>query len=153
MDPGIFLLLLLLLLVVVGGPIALFVWLGTKASRADRGVRNLEARVDSLQIEVRTLRDVLRSYESVSTGQPPVAAPPPKPVPTPLAPPVRAATLPPPIGERPPQAVPPRVSEAEETTAAPPPIAPSPSPWEDSPGVSDRPVASPPKVSLPSINW
>jgi hypothetical protein len=66
MEPGIFLLLLLLLLLVVGGPIALFVWLGTKASRADRGVRNLGARVDSLQIEVRTLRDVLRSYEGVT---------------------------------------------------------------------------------------
>jgi hypothetical protein len=40
MEPGIFLLLLLLLLLVIGGPIALFVWLGTKASRADRGISN-----------------------------------------------------------------------------------------------------------------
>src|SRR5258706_16381813 len=98
---------LLLLLLVIGGPIALFVWLGTKASRADRGVRYLEARVDSLQIEVRTLRDVLRSYEGVGTAQPPVVAPPPEPVPTPLPPPVRATPLPPPLGQRPPQAVPP----------------------------------------------
>src|SRR6266481_4993857 len=95
---------LLLLLVVVGGPIALFVWLGTKASRADRGVRDLEARVDSLQVEVRTLRDVLRSYEGVGIGQPPVVAPPPKPAPTPLIPPVRVTPLPPPMGTRPPQA-------------------------------------------------
>src|ERR1022692_3469493 len=114
MDPSIFLLLLLLLLVVVGGPIALFVWLGTKASRADRGVRELEARVDSLQIEVRTLRDVLRSYEGVSTSQPPVAAPPPNRVPTPLPPPVQAVPLPPPMGERPPQDVPLPASEEEE---------------------------------------
>src|SRR6266404_1919065 len=118
MDSSIFLLLLLLLLVVVGGPIALFVWLGTKASRADRGVRDLEARVESLQVEVRTLRDVLRSYEGVGTGQPPVVAPPP------LAPPVRVTPLPPPIGQRPPQAVPGDVPEAEETTAVPPPSEP-----------------------------
>src|SRR6266404_397891 len=117
MDPSIFLLLLLLLLVVIGGPIALFVWLVIKASRADRGVRDLEARVDSLQVEVRTLRDVLHSSERVGTGQPPVVAPPPKPVPTPVAPPVRVTPLPPPIGQRPPQAVPGDVPEAEETTA------------------------------------
>src|ERR1017187_10400480 len=117
MDPSIFLLLLLLLLVVVGGPIALFVWLGTKASRADRGVRTLEARVDRLQAEVRTLRDVVRSYEGAGTGQPPLAAAPPKPVSTPFVPPVRVTPLPPPLGERPPQAVPPFVTEAEETVA------------------------------------
>jgi uncharacterized membrane protein len=150
---------LLLLLLVVGVPITLFVWLGTKASRADRGVRELEARVDSLQIEVRTLRDVLRSYEGVSTSQPPVAAPPPKPVPTPLAPPVQAVPLPPPMGERPPQDVPLPASEEEETTAVPPPIAPPPSeapasPWEDFAPAGERsPAVSPPKVSLPSINW
>ncbi len=158
MDSSIFLLLLLLLLVVVGGPIALFVWLGTKASRADRGVRDLEARVDSLQIEVRTLRDVVRSYEGVSAGQPPVVTPPPRPVPTPLAPPVRVTPLPPPIGQRPPQAVPEQVPETEEAADVPPPIEPpvlqpASSPWEDFPTVSDQPAASPPKVSLPSINW
>src|ERR1039457_5884219 len=124
MDPSIFLLLLLLLLVVVGGPIALFVWLGTKASRADRGVRELEARVDRLQAEVRTLRDVLRSYEGASAGQPLVAAAQLKPVSPPFVPPVRVTTLPPPMEKRPPVEVPPRVPEEEETTAAPPPIVP-----------------------------
>ena len=158
MDPSIFLLLLLLLLVVVGGPIALFVWLGTKASRADRGVRELEARVDRLQAEVRTLRDVLRSYEGASTGQPPVAAAQPKPVSTPFVPPVRVTTLPPPMEKRPPVEVPPRVPEEEETTAAPPPIVPPPleapaSAWEDVSPVSAQPAPRPVPVTLPSINW
>jgi uncharacterized membrane protein len=158
MEPGIFLLLLLLLLLVVGGPIALFVWLGTKASRADRGVRNLGARVDSLQIEVRTLRDVLRSYEGVSTGQPPIVAPPSKPVPTPLAESVLTTPLPPPIGQRQPQDVPPLVTEAEETSAVSPPIAPPPSqapssPWEDFPPANGQTAPRPPQMSSPSINW
>src|SRR6266566_2188493 len=120
---------LLLLLLVVGVPIALFVWIGTKASRADRGVRDLEARVGSLQVEVHTLLDVLRSHEGATTGPPPVVAPPPKPVSTPLAPPVRATPLPPPIGTRPPQAAPVDMPEADETTAAPPPIETPASPW------------------------
>src|SRR5882724_13500643 len=115
---------LLLLLLVVGVPITLFVWLGTKASRADRGVRDLEARVDRLQVEVRTLRDVLRSYEGASIGQPPVVASPPKPAPTPLTTPVKATTVPPPIGQRPSEAVPADVPEAEETEAVPPPSEP-----------------------------
>ncbi len=134
MESGIFLLLLLLLLVVVGGPIALFVWIGTKASRADHNVRTLEARVDRLQAEVRTLRDVLRSYESSSTAPPSIAAPPPKLVSTPVAPPIPVMPMPPPMGQRPPQGVP--EAEEEETTAAPPLIAPPPikaptSAWED----------------------
>src|ERR1019366_5525666 len=149
---------LLLLLLVIGGPIALFVWLGTKASRADRGVRQLEARVDTLQIEVRTLQSVLRSYEGVSPAPPPAAASPPKPVPTPFVPPVPATPLPPPMGERPPQVVPVHEPQTEETMAAPPPIeptAPQPpsTPWEDFVPASERLAASPPKVTLPSINW
>ena len=153
--PGI---ILLLLLLVFGVPITLFVWIGTKASRADHGVRTLEARVDRLQVEVRTLRDVLRSYEGVSAGQPSVAAAPPKSVSTPLAPRVRVTPLPPPMETRLPQDVPPLVTEAEETVAATPPIAPPlseapASPWEDFPPVSAQPAPRTPPVSLPSINW
>ncbi len=140
--PGI---VLLLLLLVFGVPITLFVWIGTKASRADRGVRELEARLDSLKIEVRQLRNELQGRDTVSTSQPP-----------PVAPPVRAATLPPPLGKLPPQPAPPRVLETERPIVAPPPIAPSPapaSPREDLPPVSAQPAPRLPQESLPSIDW
>jgi len=153
MDSGIILLLLLLLLLVIGGPIALFVWIGTKASRADRGVRDLGIRLESLSFELRELRNELRGRGPVSTTQPPAAIPSSEAVTPPFAPPIRAATMPPPLGKRPLQAVPPRVSEVEETTSASPPIAPPPSASEDFPPVSVQPAASPARASLPSINW
>jgi hypothetical protein len=145
MDSAIVLLLLLLLLVVVGGPIALVVWLGTKASRADRGVRELGIRLESLSFEVHELRNELRGRGPVGTGLPPAPAPAPKPVPTSLAPPIQVPLSPPPMGQRPPQAAPPPI--------VPPPSEVPASAWEDLPPVSAPPIASPPKVNLPSIDW
>ena len=143
---------LLLLLLVFGVPIALFVWIGTKASQADRGVRDLEARFRSLQYQLDVLSRELRGRDEAGT------APPAKPIPTPLVPPVRVTTVPPLMGQPPPLAAPAPTPKTEETHAVPPPIVPPVSPppssaWEDYVPGRERPVPSAPTVSLPSINW
>jgi uncharacterized membrane protein len=148
MDSGIIPLLLLVLLVVVGGPIALFVWIGTKASRADRGVSELAARLNTLRVEVNQLRSELQGRPPAGVSPPSTVSPAPKPVISPAIPPVRAVPVAPTIMEAPP-VMPVRVPEPEKTPAA---ASPS-SLWEDFPRQSERPAASPPKVSLPSINW
>ena len=126
-------LILLLLLVVFGLPISLFIWLGTKASRADRGVRELEARLESLKFEVQQLRTELRD-------RPPVGSSPPATVVTPS------------------RAAPARVPEPAVTTGVPPLV--TPPPLKAPPPLRQNVVpisqwagASPPKASLPSINW
>jgi hypothetical protein len=75
----------MVLLLVFGVPIALFIWLGVKASRAARGVQELESRFDALQAEVYSLWRELRTR-----GTAPSAAPTreqPEPAPVPIAPP------------------------------------------------------------------
>jgi uncharacterized membrane protein len=143
---------ILVLLLVLGVPIALFIWFGTKASRADRGVRELEARFASLQYQLDALRNELRNREQVG------ATPPPKPVSTPITPLIRPTTFRPPMEKPLPPAEPVPVPETEESEAVPPPIVapvsqPSSSPWDNSAPVYERPAVSAPKVSLPSINW
>src|SRR5882724_6904824 len=76
---------ILLLLLILGTPIALLIWLGTKASRADRGVRDLEARFASLQYQLDTLRRELRVGKPVEVT-PPAATPSSRPASVPVTP-------------------------------------------------------------------
>src|SRR5664280_494440 len=82
---------ILVLLLVLGVPIALFIWLGIRASRADRGVRELEARFTSLQYQLDALRREVSGRQEVGT------APPLKPVSAPVAPVAPVTVTPPPI--------------------------------------------------------
>ena len=120
---------ILVLLLVLGVPIALFIWFGTKASRADRGVRELEVRFASLQYQLDALRNELRNREQVA------AAPPPKPISIPVARVAPAIPTPPPIREPVPEAVPTHAEEEPERVGRSPSsirlVQPAPSSWDE----------------------
>jgi hypothetical protein len=143
---------ILVLLLVLGVPIALFIWLGIRASRADRGVRELEARFVSLQYQLDALRREVSGRQEVGT------APPPKPVSTPVAPVAPATPTPPPIREPVPEAVPTDAEEEPETvdgspSSMPPSLQPAASSWDESGAIEEPPTAREPQPSLPSIDW
>ena len=112
---------ILVLLLVVGAPIAIVVWLGIKASRAARGVERLESRLRSLELDMRSLRRELHTYEPAAEPTPPpipeVVVSPPKTESEPVTPVPRTAAPPPKI----PQPVLAPVAEpSTETLPAPP---------------------------------
>jgi uncharacterized membrane protein len=115
---------IVVLLFVLAIPTGLLIWLGVKASRAARGVNELESRVNILETEMRGLRRELR--DQVATPVSAAKAPTPAPKP---APPVPVPTPP-----------------------VPPPI-PTPAPAVPEPPMLPRPVSLPVPEPVASFNW
>ena len=151
----------LIVLLVLGTPIALIIWLGIKASRADRSVRELESRFDALQAEVYSLWRELRTRGTAPSAAPTQEQP--EPAPMPVSPPLEQTEPSPEPTEAtsPPVAIPPPMRLAgrgkialrvpTSPVATPPPI---PEPSLTSVVDAPPPIARPPEpVRVPKIDW